>query len=246
MKISIKSILFLLFMISASCQADNDYPVKSFKTDSGKNVEITMIKHGSLAISYEDTQILIDPVANFYGQIVDLSGFKPNSVFITHEHGDHLDANLLSTFNQNVNLYLNATSQKQINKGNIVNNGDTVTINQSIHVIAIPAYNTTSGREKFHPKGNGNGYLFEIDGLRIYISGDTEDIPEMQDIQDVDVAFLSANQPYTMTVEQCVRAAKLISPKHLIPYHLGETNVTQIADMLKNTNIKVHLFDTLK
>ena len=87
--------------------------------------------------------------------------------------------------------------------------------------------------------GRDNGFVLTIDGLRIYIAGDTEDIPEMADLKDIDIAFLPVNQPYTMTPEQCIRAAKLIKPKVLIPYHFGQTDLSPVpaAGTCRNKNL---------
>jgi L-ascorbate metabolism protein UlaG (beta-lactamase superfamily) len=104
-------------------------------------------------------------------------------------------------------------------------------------VEAVPAYNTTPGREKFHPKGNGNGYVLTLDGFRVYIAGDTEDIPEMTALKDIDLAFLPVNQPYTMTPDQCVRAAQAFSPKVLIPYHFGETDLSSLPGRLPGMKV---------
>ena len=104
-------------------------------------------------------------------------------------------------------------------------------------VESVPAYNTTPGREKFHPKGNGNGYVLTLDGLRIYIAGDTEDIPEMADLKDIDVAFLPVNQPYTMTPDQSVHAAQIVRPKTLIPYHFGETDLGDLPERLPGVRV---------
>lgn len=125
--------------------------------------------------------------------------------------------------------------------GMVMANGDKVQIAEDIVVEAIPAYNTTEGHLQFHPKGRDNGYIVTIDGLRIYIAGDTEDIPEMANIKDIDVAFLPCNQPYTMTVEQLVKAAKVVKPKVLFPYHYGQTDVSQIPALLKDDGIEVRI-----
>ncbi len=106
---------------------------------------------------------------------------------------------------------------------------------------AVPAYNTTPGREQFHPRHRDNGYILTIDGLRIYIAGDTEDIPEMKNLKNIDIAFLPVNQPYTMTVTQAVNAANMFLPKILYPYHFGNTNVKQLKEALKNSGIEVRL-----
>ena len=124
--------------------------------------------------------------------------------------------------------------------GLVMTNGQNFLLGD-IKVEAVPAYNTTEGRQQYHPKGRDNGYILTLDGLRIYIAGDTEDIPEMADIKDIDIAFLPCNQPYTMTPEQLVRAAKTIKPKVLFPYHYGQTDVSSIPNMLKDEAIDVRI-----
>ena len=111
----------------------------------------------------------------------------------------------------------------------------------AITVEAVAAYNSTPGREQFHPKGRDNGYILTIDGLRIYIAGDTEDIPEMSAIKDIDIAFLPCNQPFTMTPEQLIHAAKVIKPRVLFPYHYGQTDLSTVPAALKGTGIDVRI-----
>mgnify|MGYP000205328422 CR=1 FL=1 len=106
---------------------------------------------------------------------------------------------------------------------------------------AVPAYNTTPGRDKYHPRHRDNGYILTFDGLRVYIAGDTEDIPEMKDLKDIDIAFLPVNQPYTMTVPQAAKAAKMFSPKILYPYHYGDTKIGELKDALKGSGIDVRI-----
>ena len=96
---------------------------------------------------------------------------------------------------------------------------------------------------QFHPKGRDNDYIFTIDGLRIYIAGDTEDIPEMENIKDIDIAFLPCNQPYTMTPEQLVRAAKIVKPKVLFPYHYGQTDVSGIPAQLQGNDVRIRHYE---
>ena len=120
-------------------------------------------------------------------------------------------------------------------------NGDKIQISKDITVEAVPAYNTTEGHLQYHPKGRDNGYILTIDGLRIYIAGDTEDIAEMKKIKNIDSAFLPCNQPYTMTPEQLVRAAKTVKPKVLFPYHYGQTDVSVIPQLLKGEKIDVRI-----
>ncbi len=218
------------------------YEVERFGTASGTPVDIVLIKHGSLAISYDGLSIQVDPVAE-HGKSTDYAKEFPKAdvILVTHEHGDHLeDATIATLTGENTVLLLNQTSRDRIGRGEAIGNGETRTLcDGKIQLEAVPAYNTTPGRENFHPKGNGNGYVLTIDGLRIYIAGDTEDVPEMADLKDIDVAFLPVNQPYTMTVEQCVAAAKAFKPKVLIPYHFSKTDISTIPGLLPGIDVRL-------
>ena len=125
--------------------------------------------------------------------------------------------------------------------GEVMANGDVLKIADDITVEAVPAYNTTEGHLQFHPKGRDNGYIMTIDGMRIYIAGDTEDIPEMASIKDIDIAFLPCNQPYTMTTSQLVAAARMVKPKVLFPYHYGQTDVSGVPAQLQADGIDVRI-----
>lgn len=215
------------------------YEVEQFTTDSGKNVWLTLIKHGSVEIEYEGLSIQVDPVGE-YGKHTDYAAEFPKAdvILVTHEHPDHLDDAALKTLEgENTVLILNKTSADRIGRGEVIANGQSREFPKGITLDAVPAYNTTPGREKFHPKGNGNGYVLTIDGLRIYIAGDTEDVPEMANLKDIDVAFLPVNQPYTMTIEQCVKAANMFKPKVLIPYHFSQTDISSIPEQLPDIKV---------
>ena len=126
-------------------------------------------------------------------------------------------------------------------------NGDKKTID-GIEIEAVPAYNVSQDRLQFHPEGRDNGYVLNIGGLRIYIAGDTEVIPEMSNLKDIDIAFLPCNLPYTMTPDQLIEAAKIIRPKVLYPYHFGTTDLSSITPALAPEGIYVRIcpFDPWK
>lgn len=240
----------LSILIAALCMgvcgaaAQNKYQVETFKAPKGGEVKITLISHGSICIDYQGMNIQIDPVGDY-------SSFpKADFIFITHEHGDHLNKQNIDLLSKSSTvIYANAKSQQQIGKGTVANNGDKFVLKSDVaSVTAVPAYNSTAGRENFHPKGNGNGYVFDLGGLKVYVAGDTEDIPEMAQIadMDIDVAFLPVNQPYTMTPEQCIKAAGVIRTKILIPYHLGQTDFSAIKSGLEQSGIDLRLFECLR
>lgn len=238
--------IFLFFISLMAMNAQNSYPTTSLTTKDGEKINITLFKHASLALEYEGMEIYVDPVTKVADTEIDYSNMpKADYILVTHEHWDHLDPVAIKELSKpSTVVILNATAQKQLGYGEVMANYQTKDLDKGVVLESVPAYNTTPGREKFHPKGNGNGYILNFDGTRIYIAGDTEDIPEMAQIKDIDLAFLPVNQPYTMTVDQAVHAAEMIKPKILIPYHFGDTPVDQIKDRLdkSNSGIKVELY----
>lgn len=216
------------------------YEVERFVTASGKPLEITLIKHGSLELRYEGLSIQIDPVTEL-GKKTDYAKEFPKAdiILVTHEHGDHYDPEAIRNLTDNdTELITNARCAQMMGYGTIMANGDALG-RGFLHIEAVPAYNTTEGHLQFHPKGRDNGFVLTVDGLRIYVAGDTEDIPEMGLLENIDIAFLPVNQPYTMTVEQCIRAAKMIRPKVLIPYHFGQTDITPLPEALPGIDVRL-------
>ena len=212
-------------------------------TPNGKTVTFTCIKHATLRIQYDGLEIQIDPVGKGLKPQTDYARFpKADVVLVTHEHFDHFDRDAIAVLRkESTVVYANPAVRGMLGFGNALANGESATIREDVTIEAVPAYNTTPGREKFHPKGRDNGYVLTLGGLRVYIAGDTEDIPEMAALKDIDVAFLPCNQPYTMTPEQAAAAARTIRPKVLFPYHYSETPVQRIADLLDGSGIDVRI-----
>ena len=219
-----------------------DFQTDTFKTKEGKAVTITAIKHASLRIQYDGLEIQVDPVAK-YAPETDYSKFpKADVILVTHEHFDHFDRDTIAALRKDgTEIVANPAVQKMLGLGMVLANGESRVLAKGIKLDAVPAYNTTPGHTQFHPKGRDNGYVLTIDGLRIYIAGDTEDIPEMSALKDIDVAFLPCNQPYTMTPEQVAKAARTIKPKVLFPYHYSQTPIKQVADLLAGSGIDVRI-----
>jgi L-ascorbate metabolism protein UlaG (beta-lactamase superfamily)/rhodanese-related sulfurtransferase len=220
----------------------DSYEVDVFKTKSGKTVKFYALVHASIRMVYDGKEIEIDPVKKLGNRTINYAAMpKADYLFVTHEHGDHFDKEAIRLLSADKTcLVMNSRCAEMYGTGEMMSNGQSMTIDD-IKVEAVPAYNTSEGRQQFHPKGRDNGYILTVDGLRIYIAGDTEDIPEMATIKDIDIAFLPCNQPYTMTTEQLVRAAKMIKPKVLFPYHYGQTDVKGVPAQLKGDGIDVRI-----
>ena len=219
------------------------YEVDVFKTPGGKTIKFYALMHACIRMVYDGKEIEIDPVNKLGNRTIDYAAMpKADYIFVTHEHGDHFDKAAIATLSAaDTKLITNQRCAEMLGYGQVMVNGDALKLADDITVDAIPAYNTTEGRQQFHPKGRDNGYVITIDGLRIYVAGDTEDIPEMANLKDIDIAFLPCNQPYTMTTDQLVRAAKTIKPKIVFPYHYGQTDVSQIPSQLKDFGIDVRI-----
>lgn len=237
--------LFLLLMavlgLNTAC-GQSPYEVDEFTTASGKTIKFHALMHACIRIQYDGKEIQIDPVSKLGNRSVNYAAMpKADYIFVTHEHADHYDAAALKTLSADkTQLVMNKRCADMYGSGKVMANGDKLQL-ADVSVEAVPAYNSTVGREQFHPKGRDNGYILTIDGLRIYIAGDTEDIPEMAQIKAIDIAFLPCNQPYTMTPDQLVRAAKVIKPKVLFPYHYGQTDLSSIPAQLEGTGIDVRI-----
>jgi L-ascorbate metabolism protein UlaG (beta-lactamase superfamily) len=177
------------------------------------DVIIRPVVHASFLIKWNDVVIYNDPDTGNYTGLP-----KGQLILIGHEHSDHWDATTINNIkatnavivaNQDVyNQFSAALRTSTV----ILGNGDTTNL-FGIHIEAVPAYNGN------HPQGSDNGYVLTIGGRRIYMSGDTGDIPETRALQNIDVAFLSMNVPFTMTVQQAASVTRAFAPKVIYPYH---------------------------
>ena len=223
--------------------ADDAYEVDTFTTQSGKTVKFHALVHASIRIEYDGKEIQIDPVSKLGEKTINYAAMpKADYIFITHEHHDHFDTTAINQLTgDNTQMITNQRCAEMLGYGTVMANGDTLQIADDFTVEAVPAYNTTEGHLQFHPKGRDDGFILTLDGLRIYIAADTEDIPEMAEIKDIDVAFMPCNQPYTMTPEQLINAARMVKPKVLFPYHYGQTDVSGIPSQLEADGVEVRI-----
>lgn len=219
--------------------------VDLFVSPSGTCVHSHCIKHGTLRLRVGEKWIYVDPVTDKVPPVTDYSVLpKADVILITHEHPDHLDAKAIEQLmKEGTVIVVNPRSSELLglSEAVVLKNGDTRELVEGLTIEAVPAYNSSADKQQFHPKGRDNGYILNLDGLRFYIAGDTEDIPELADVKNIDVAYLPCNLPFTMTPEQLVGAARMVQPKVLFPYHYGQTSVEAMLHALEGAGIDVRI-----
>ena len=232
-----KSILMILLVGTILYTPLNGQYEKDVIATSKGDLEIYFIGHGTLMFKLNELVIHIDPVMSEadYATMPDA-----DLVLVTHEHGDHLDMSAINHIMKGeTRVVMTEKCMEQLEdfQADVFRNGDVGTIH-GIGIRAIPAYNVVHERSAgnpFHPKGVGNGYILSFGDTNVLIGGDTENIPEYKDLDmDIEVAFLPMNLPYTMTPGMLADAALAIQPEILYPYHYGQTDPQELAELLKD------------
>ncbi len=202
-----------------------------FKTAQG-DLKITLQKHASLMMDWNGKVIYVDPVSSS----ADYAALpKADLILVTHAHSDHLDPAAIAKLRTPATQVILTAKAAEKEPGTVMANGDSRSL-LGFTVEAVPAYNLVHMRSPnvpYHPKGEGNGYVLTLGGLRVYIAGDTENIPEMKALKAIDVAFLPMNVPYTMTPEMAADAVRSFRPKVVYPYHYKGTDPQKLADLLQ-------------
>lgn len=244
----IKPILISILLLISFCIFAQKPDIDILKTKNG-TLQIQPILHSSLVITYNNKTIYVDP----YGGANRYKGINaPDIILITDSHADHLDFKTLDSIDTSKAIFI--MPEESAKKLPRKYGSEIVKLQnkQGVHrldffISAIAMYNLPEESNAFHPKGRGNGYILTIDDKRIYISGDTEDIPEMRMLQNIDVAFVCMNLPYTMTVDQAASAVLDFQPKIVYPFHYrgkdGFSDVDAFKKLVnsKNKNIEVRL-----
>jgi L-ascorbate metabolism protein UlaG (beta-lactamase superfamily) len=230
--------LVLLFSSFQVFQSLGSVKTDTIITSPGKLI-IHFIGHGSLIFEFNGNVIHVDP----FSRLADYSQLpKADLALITHSHSDHFDMDALGKIRKDSTIIVYTEECHETGKYSqpvtIMKNGDILEF-LNIKIEAVPAYNIVQKRADgtpFHPKGRGNGYILTFGEKRVYVAGDTENIPEMKNFGKIDIAFIPMNLPYTMTPELAADAAKMIRPVILYPYHYGNTDVSLLLSLLKNEN----------
>lgn len=241
--------LVLMLMALWALQAQAQRPAPDQLATQKGAVTLQPIQHGSVVLSWNKKTVYIDP----YGGPAGYTGLAaPDLILITDIHGDHMDLKTLEAINtdkakivapQAVADKLPAALKEKVM---VLANGQKTT-QAGIDITAIPMYNLPETPDSRHTKGRGNGYVLQIGGKNIYFSGDTEDIPEMRALKNIDVAFVCMNLPYTMDVNQAAQAVLAFKPKVVYPYHYrGQNGLSDVNEFKKlvnqgNKNIEVRL-----
>lgn len=214
----------------------------SYPTDNGE-ITIHPISHASLVMTVPGMVIYVDPV----GGASAYEGMDPpDLVLVTHEHGDHYDAETLSAIvGDETRLLTNPAVYEMLpedlkSKAEALANGESTTVGD-LSIDAIPAYNTTEDRLQYHPEGRDNGYVLGIDGKRVYVAGDTEDIPEMRALENIDIAFVPMNLPYTMDVAQAASGVGAFAPTHVYPYHYNDSDLDRFETLLAEEGVETEV-----
>lgn len=205
------------------------FPGDHLATTNGDLV-INPINHASFVMGWNGTTIYNDPV----GAATRYAGLpRANLVLISHDHSDHFSVTTLSSVTGATCVIIaprsvtNAMSPGLRALTTVLTNGASATVG-NIHIDAVPAYNAR------HPLGTGNGYVLTLGGKRIYMAGDTEDIPEMRALTDIDVAFVPMNLPFTMSVASASNAVRQFRPKVVYPYHYSPSTPPSDVNLFKS------------
>jgi L-ascorbate metabolism protein UlaG (beta-lactamase superfamily) len=232
-----KTIIILTFTVimNASIIKAEIPKTDTISTSQGPLI-IHFLGHGTLMFEYNKLIIHVDP----YSKVADYSQLpKADLILVTHSHSDHFDTTAIGKIkNKNTQMiYTRECAKVNTYTGavKVMQNGESTEF-KSLKISAVPAYNLIHMRSEghpYHPKGEGNGYVITFGDKKVYIAGDTENIPEMKELGKIDIAFLPVNLPYTMTPEQAADAARMVYPRILYPYHYGNTDISKLSDLLK-------------
>lgn len=238
---------FISFLITVALTAVTAFAQLSNTSDSytTEKGELTIhpINHGTVAFTFDGKTIFVDP----YGGAEKFSNFdSPDLILITDIHGDHLNSETISGLNtanttfivpQAVANRMNEDYQDQI----VVIGNEESTTQMDIKITGVAMYNLPDDESSRHKKGRGNGYVINFGGKNVYLSGDTEDVPEMRNLENIDIAFVCMNLPYTMDIYQAASAVIEFSPTIMYPYHHRGQDIQRFKEIMSVGNPEVNV-----
>jgi len=238
-------LLLLLFGVSSAFGQLSSSP----DTYSTKNGDLTIhpINHGTVAFTFDGKTIFVDP----YGGAEKFSNLSsPDIILITDIHGDHLNKKTLSGLDTKNTIFVVPQAvademDESMSDQLVVIGNEESTTQMGIKITGVAMYNLPDDESSRHKKGRGNGYIIEFADKKVYLSGDTEDVPEMRNLEDIDIAFVCMNLPYTMDIYQAASAVLDFQPKTMYPYHHRGQDIQKFKELISsgNSNINVVLKD---
>lgn len=244
-RLCIRAPLFLLVVVCVPGQAQLSSDPDSIDTENG-TLTVHPILHGSLVLEWNSVAVYLDP----FGEPGLYAGNSdPDLILITHEHDDHFNLETLDGLNtQNARFVVpqvvaDAMPERYRERALVIGNGEMLDVS-GVSIRAVPMYNLPEDGAR-HAKGVGNGYVLTMGGKDLYVSGDTEDIPEMRNLTGIDVAFVCMNLPYTMDVNQAASAVADFEPAIVYPYHHRGQDIEAFRDLVNvaTNDVEVRLKD---
>lgn len=238
MKSLILSAFFSIACLSpVIAQLDNNPDV--FETSAGE-LTVYPVNHGSVVFTFNDQTIFVDP---FGGAALFERFGAPDVIFITDIHGDHLNPQTLDGLDtSNATFIVPQAVADQMGEGysnvQIIANGESKTL-AGLPVRAIPMYNQPGDETVRHVKGRGNGYIITFGDKNVYLSGDTEDIPEMRALTGIDIAFVCMNLPFTMDINAAASAVIEFKPTVMYPYHHRGHDIEAFKKLVDEASVGV-------
>lgn len=214
---------------------------------NGLRVDLTPITHATFVLDWGEETVYVDPVgeAALFAQAK-----EPDLILLTDIHGDHLSTStlvaLMTPETQVVapQAVADLLPASILERTTVVANGEKIT-QKNFTIEAIAMYNLPESDDSNHPKGRGNGYVLEKEGVRAYIAGDTSGTPEMRALENINMAFIPMNPPYTMSVEDAADAVLDFAPQSVYPYHYrtpdGLSDVQKFKELVTAGNSEIEV-----
>lgn len=240
------SVILVILLVVVFLLLKNMSDIQNSIMVKNGDIQIIPIEHASLVLKWGGKVIYVDPVKSQEGLNAFISQPDPDLILLTDIHPDHLDIKTLETVSKSKTLLIAPMAVADMipnivpgdllvmKNGQKTNQKTSQKVNlNGFSIEAVPSYNLPEKKDSFHTKGRGNGYILEEGGKRVYISGDTSATPEMENLKNIDIAFICMNLPYTMSVEEAARGVLAFKPKQVFPYHYRQSPTKDFADVNK-------------